>query len=88
MTRATSLAVGRSTAPVTQDRWGRLFAALTFSTAHLGNSCALAWYASRPELRRAVTASRSTGSRGAGATRAGGQGTAARCTSPTEGSRE
>lgn len=65
MTRATSSRVGRRPNVLAHDRWSRFFEGLTFSTAHLENTCALAWYASHPELRRAVTASRPTGSRGA-----------------------
>ena len=64
MTRATSSGVGRRTSVVAQDRWSRLFESLIFSTAHLDNTCALAWYASHPELRRALTGSRPTGYRG------------------------
>ncbi len=64
MTRVISSGVGRRTNVLAQDRWSRLFEALTFSTAHLEITCALAWYASHPELRRAVTASQPTGYRG------------------------
>jgi hypothetical protein len=73
MTRATSSTIGRRTDVLAQDRWSRLFGALTFSTARLDNTCALAWYASHLELRRAVTASRTTGYRvGRGDPRSGG----------------
>ena len=64
MTRATSSTIGRRTDVLAQDRWSRLFGALTFSTARLDNTCALASYASYPELRQALTASRTTGDRG------------------------
>ena len=87
MTRATSSAVGRRTSVVAQDRWSRLFESLTFSTAHLDNTCALAWYASHLSSAGRSHRRGPLDIAGPDATRARGKGTPMRRTSPTEGDR-
>lgn len=84
MTRANSSGVGRRTNVVAQDRWRRLFESLAFGTAHLDNTCALAWYASRPSYAGRSHRRGPLDIAGPDATRARGNGTPKRCTSPPE----
>ena len=88
MTRATSSGVGRRTNVVAHDRWSRLFESLTFSTAHLDNTCALAWYASHLSSAGRSQRRGPLDIAGPEATRARDRETATRRTSPTEGDRE
>ena len=88
MTRANSSAVGRRTSLVAQDRWSRLFQSLTFSTAHLDNTCALAWYADHLSSAGRSHRRGPLDVAGPDATRARGKGSPTRPSWPTEGESE
>ena len=87
MTRAISSAVGRRTSLVAQDRWSRIFESLALSTAHLDNTCALAWYASHLSSAGRSLRRGPLDIAGSDATRARDRETPMRRTSPTEGDR-
>ena len=85
MTRTTSSTVGGRTSMLAQDRWSRLFESLTFGTAHLDNTCALAWYASRLTSAGRSHRRGPLDIAGPDATRAREREAPTRRTSPTEG---
>jgi len=88
MNPATSSAPGTPTRVMVQDRWSRVFATLSFGTAHLDNTCALAWYASHlNSAGRLPRRGEPLDLAGPDATRSRRKRTATRRTSPTEGDR-
>jgi len=85
--RATISDVTPQTSLTAQDRWGRTFASLVFSTVQLDNTCALAWYVSHLNPAPGLHPSRGTHDpAGPDATRAQ-KGAPTRRSSLTEGDR-